>query len=218
MAVKDLKAEKRTDLSGSAVKTNRKNGNIPGIFYKGKENIPIYVKEVNLRQFVFTSEARLINLLLEGTDMSYNCIMRDVQYDPVSDRPIHFDLLGISQDEKIKISVPVQLVGAAAGVKDGGIIQFSVRELEIECLPKDIPSHIDIDISGLQIGYNIHVSDLKTENYIIHDNPDIVIVSVLAPVVEKAEETSAVEGETVAAEPEVITKGKKEEVGEEEKK
>jgi large subunit ribosomal protein L25 len=215
MAVTNLSAQKREDLANSQLKTKRKKGNIPGIFYsKGNAAVPIYVKDTALNPFIYTSEVNIINLQIEGSE-GQNCILKDIQFDPVSDKAIHFDLFGVSENEKIKLDVPLSLVGAPVGIKDGGIIQHSVHKVEVECLPKDIPSHIDINIESLRIGDSFHVKDIEQKNFVILDSEDMVIVAVVPPVVEKAAEPgaegapAAAEGET--AEPEVIAKGKKDE-------
>lgn len=213
MATMNLSAQKREDLSNTATKTSRKKGNIPGIFYhRDADPVTIYVKDTALNPFIYTSEVRIINLQIEGAEKAMNCILKDVQFDPVSDRAIHFDLLGISENEKIKVQIPLKMVGSAIGVRDGGILQQSLHSIEIECLPGDIPAHIDIDIAGLKIGDAIHISDIEAKNFEIHGNPEAAVVAVVPPNVEKAE--GAAEGEAGTAEPEVITKGKKEEEGE----
>jgi large subunit ribosomal protein L25 len=223
MSLQTLNAIKREDLQNSSTKTNRKKGNIPGVFYyRGVPSIPIYVKDTSLKPFVYTTEVNIISLVIEGNTSPYNCILKDIQFDPVSDKLIHFDLLGISENEKIKIQVPIKLYGSPVGVKDGGIIQHSIHKVEIECLPKDIPSHIDINIEFLKIGDGIKVGDIALNNFEVVDNPNTTIVAVVPPVVEKAPEVAVVEGEAAVegeekAEPEVISKGKKEEEGEEEK-
>ncbi len=213
MAVTNLSAQKREDLANSQLKTKRKKGNIPGIFYaKGHDAIPIYVRDTALNPFIYTNEVNIINLQIEGSE-GQNCILKDIQFDPVSDKAIHFDLLGISENEKIKLDVPLTLVGSPVGVKDGGIVQHSVHKVEVECLPKNIPSHIDINIEHLKIGDSVHVKDIVQTNFEILDNEDMIIVAVVPPVIEKAPEpvegAAPVEGET--AEPEVIAKGKKDE-------
>lgn len=209
MATMNLTARKRDDLGNSTTKTARKKGNIPGVFYiKNSPAIAISVKDTALNPFVYTSEVRIINLQIEGVEKTQNCILKDVQFDAVSDKPIHFDLLGISENETIKVEVPIKLVGAPVGVRDGGIVQHTLHSLEVECLPAHIPSHIDVEIGALMIGDSIHVGDLKIENVEIHGAPGATIVAVVPPAVEKVETP---EGETAAAEPEVIAKGKKDE-------
>ncbi len=218
MAVMTLNARKREDIASSSVKENRKKGNIPGVYYyKGAPSVPLYVKDSALKPFVYTSEVHIINLKIEGTNDQYNCILKDIQFDPVKDTPIHFDLLGISENEKINIEVPITLVGSPAGVKEGGIVQHSLHKVEVECFPRNIPSHIDVNIENLMIGDSVHVSDLEHKDFEILDSPDATIVAVVPPVIEKVEvPAEGAEGEVPAegeapAEPEVISKGKKEE-------
>jgi large subunit ribosomal protein L25 len=223
MAILNLNAQKRENQGNSVLKSNRKKGNIPGIFYiKGTPSIPIYVKDTVLHPFVFTSEVNIINLKIDGVAETYNCILKDIQFDPVTDKPVHFDLLGISEKEKIKLDIPILLSGTPAGLKEGGILQHSVHRVEIECLPKDIPPHLEINIEHLMIGDAVRVSDIPQINFEILDSQDTTIVAVVHPVIEKEPEVPA-EGEAAAAEgeaaePEVIAKGKKEEAEEEEEK
>ena len=216
MATVNLSAQKRDDLGNSTTKTARKKGIIPGVFYfKNSPSIAISVKDTALNPFVYTSEVRIINLQIEGSDKAQNCILKDVQFDAVSDKPIHFDLLGISENETIKVVVPIKLVGTPIGVRDGGVIQHTLQSLEVECLPVNIPSHIDVEITALAIGGSIHISDLKIDNVEIHGAKSATIVAVVPPAVEKVETP---EGEaTAAAEPEVIAKGKKDEEEDEKK-
>lgn len=218
MAVMNLNAQKREEIATSSLKTSRKKGNIPGVFYRrGIASVPLFVKDIALKQFIYTSEVNIINLKIDGVSDSYSCILKDVQFDPVSDKPIHFDLLGISENEKIKLEVPVNLVGTPVGLKDGGILQHSIHKLEVECFPKNIPSHIDVNIEQLKIGDSVHVDDLEHKDFEILDSPDTTIVAVVPPTIEKVEtpaaegEEGAAEGEAAPAEPEVISKGKKEE-------
>lgn len=223
MAVSNLSASKREDLTHASLNINRKKGNIPGIFYfRGKESIPIYVKDVALNPFIYTSEVSIINLNIDGTTEKFNCILKDIQFDPISDKAIHFDLLGISENEKIKVEIPLSLVGTPVGIKEGGVVQHSLHKIEVECFPKDIPSHIDVNIENLNIGDSIRVSDLKYDNFEILENENSTIVAVVPPTIEKVEEAAPVEGaegaEGEPTEPEVIAKGKKDEDEEPEEK
>ncbi len=215
MATMNLSAQKRDDLGNSTTKTARKKGNIPGVFYiKNSPAIAISVKDTALNPFVYTSEVRIINLQIEGSDKTQNCILKDVQFDAVSDKPIHFDLLGISENESIKVVVPIKLVGIPIGVRDGGVIQHILHSLEVECLPVNIPSYINVDIAALAIGGSIHIGDINIDNVEIYGAKGATIVAVVPPAVEKVETP---EGETAIAEPEVIAKGKKDEEDEEKK-
>jgi large subunit ribosomal protein L25 len=209
-----LKAERRTDFKKSTSNQMRKAGTIPGIFYSfGEEPIPIKVNELALRPLVFTSESHIVSLQIEGENKPLSCILKDTQFEPISSRVIHFDLLGLKEGEKLTIEVSIILKGSAIGVKEGGIVQHNLHKLQLECLPQNIPPHIDVDISGLNIGDSIKVSDIKIEGIEIMNDEGASIVSVVPPTLEevKPEEAAAAEA---PAEPEVISKGKKEETEE----
>jgi large subunit ribosomal protein L25 len=165
---------------------------------------------------VFTPKTHLISLEIEGHE-EQECIIKEVQFDPVTDRVIHFDLLGLTKGEKIILEIPVQLVGTPAGVKEGGIIQHIRHKLEIECLPRNIPEHIVIDVSGLKLGDSFHIKDLQLEDIEFIEPEEAMIVQVThAKIREEAAPTE--EGlEEEQTEPEVIGKGKEEEEEEEEK-
>jgi large subunit ribosomal protein L25 len=204
-----LNANLRKDLGKSAKNAIRKNGRVPGVFYsKHNEPIAIDVPEGTLKPLVFTSEAHLLSLKMEGME-ELECVIKDVQFDPLTDRVIHFDLLGLTRGETIQLEVPIQFHGSPVGVKEGGIVQQPLHKLDIECLPKDIPQRIDIEVAHLKLGDSIHVSDLNLENITILNSADAVIIAITHPKVEK--ETIEEAAEKEALEPEVISKGKSEE-------
>jgi large subunit ribosomal protein L25 len=210
MAELSIKATKRAEFKKSLSKQMRNTGTIPGIFYGGGEkNIPIAINELVLRPVIYTSESYIINLSIEGEEKPFSCILKNVQFGPLTDKPIHFDLLGLKEGEKLNLDVTIILKGAAVGIKDGGILQHTLHKLQVECLPQHIPSHIDVDISNLKIGDSVKVGDIKIEGVEILAEANAAIVSVVPPVIEKVAEEAVVEATT--AEPEVITKGKKEE-------
>lgn len=209
-----LKAERRTDLKKSTSNQLRKAGVVPGIYYAfGEEPIPIKTTELALRPLVFTSESHIVSLQIDGESKPLSCILKDTQFEPISSRIIHFDLFGLKEGEKLTIEVSVILKGNAVGVKEGGVVQHNLHKLEIECLPQNIPPHIDVDITALNIGDSIKVSDIKIEGIEILNDENASIVSVVPPVQEEKPAETAAEGET-PAEPEVISKGKKEEAEE----
>jgi large subunit ribosomal protein L25 len=210
-----LKASERKDFTKSTVKKFRKEGLIPGVFYS-KNNTPIHINVVDrtINPLVFTAKTHLISLELEGHE-EYECIIKDVQFDPVTDRVIHFDLLGLTKGEKIILAIPVQLIGTPVGVKEGGVIQHVMHKIEVECLPRNIPEHITIDVTGLKLGDSIHIGDLNYEDIEFIDSKESLIVQVTHPKI-KEEAAPVVEG--VGEElkvPEVISKGKQEENEEE---
>lgn len=207
MEKKALKANIRNQMGKAALSSLRRNGRVPGVFYSRVINpIPIEVSEKAIKPFVFTAKTNLISLEVES-DKNYDCVIKDVQFDPVTESIVHFDLLGLIEGEKFQLEVPIQYHGTAVGVKEGGIVQQVLHKLEIECYPNDIPQFLSVDITNLKLGESIHPSDLSFENITILTPSETVVVAVVHPKVEK----EAVVGEAATetpAEPEVIGKGK----------
>ena len=204
-----LKANKRNTDSKAEKHNLRNNGKVPGIFYmKQRESIPLYVAEKDINPLIFTSDTHIISLQMDENE-EHECIIKDVQFDPITDKVLHFDLLGLTKGETFQLEVPVQLRGNPIGVKEGGIIQHIIHKLEIECLPKDIPQHINIDITNLKIGDAFHVKDLSLENVSVITPEGAVIVAITHPKVE-VEHAPAEEISEEAAQPELVGKGKEE--------
>lgn len=204
-----LNAEARTKLGGSSASQLRTAGRVPGVLYgHGEPSTAFHVKELDLRPLVYTNETHLVKLSIGGT--SSRCILREIQFDPVSDRVTHIDFVKLHEGEKIRVEVPVNLIGQSVGVKDGGIIDHILHKLSINAEPDAIPSHIDVDISDLKIGHGVHVKDLPAHSgYTINADETAVIVSCTPPKVETAATPGAAAEVT---EPEQIqAKGKKEE-------
>ena len=201
-----INAQKRTKIDKAARSFLRSEGKVPAVFYsKHHEPIPVEISERAIHPLVFTAKTHLITLNIEGHE-ELECIIKDVQFDPVTDKIVHLDLLGLQKGEKIQLEIPVQLVGSAIGIKEGGVLQHVLHKLQIECLPSDIPEHISVDVSELKLGHAIHVSDLSLEKYTVLNSAESIIASVTHPKVEK-EAAPAAEG-AEPAEPEVISKGK----------
>jgi large subunit ribosomal protein L25 len=202
-----LQAEIRKTV-GKGSRALRREGKVPGIYYvSGETNIPVIVEEKSLNPLIYTSETHVINLSLENGEIK-NCILRDIQFDPVTDRPVHIDLQGLREDREITVEVPVTVTGAIpVGVRDGGILQSFMHRLKISCLPKFIPEHIEINAEELKVNQFVHVGDLKIENVKVLENATGAIVGVIPPTVEK--EVVAAVAPDAAVEPEVIGKGKK---------
>ena len=204
----NLKAKKREVYKESTLNQIRAKGVIPGIYYgHGVDNISIAATEIDLRSLIYTTESHIVNLNVEGDDTVYSCIMKDVQFHPVSDKPLHFDLIALKEGETIQIEVSVHLVGNAIGVKEGGVVQHILHKLDVECLPKNIPSHIDVDVTELNVNDSLKVGDIKAENFKILNDETASVVSVVPPTVEKEVLPEVTEGEPT--EPEVIGKAKK---------
>jgi large subunit ribosomal protein L25 len=209
-----ITGEIRKEL-GKKVTSLRREGKVPGVYYgHGQQNIPITLSELTLRPLYKTSTTHIINLKLDDGS-AHTCVLRDIQFDPLTDRPIHFDLYGISADEELTIEVPVVLKGTPKGVKDGGTIQHILHRLRVSCLPRYIPDHIELDVEPLEINRSIHVSEITLPNVRILESESSTIVAVVPPTVIKEPTPAEAVAETAApAEPEVIGKGKKAEEAE----
>lgn len=210
-----IEANVRKTINKRSRNSLRNEGRVPGVLYGSRmETIPIDVTRLEINPLVFTAKTNLISLKLDGHE-EYECIIKDVQFDPVTDEVLHFDLIGLTHGEKIQLEVPIRLLGNAVGVKEGGLLQESMHKLSIECLPKDIPQLLELEVTELNIGDSIHVADLNFENITILNPENTIVVSVVLPKVEKeveeVEEGEELTDEEGAAEPEVIGKGKESE-------
>jgi large subunit ribosomal protein L25 len=209
-----LNAEVRSQV-GKRAKSLRRTGVVPGIYYiRGEAAVPVSAPLLAITQLGKDSEAHIIRLKT-GDGVERRCVLRVIDFDPVSDRPIHFDLLGVRSDETIRVEIPIVLKGVAQGQKDGGLVQHVLHRLRIECLPDNIPEHIEINIEPLLINHSVHVRDIALVNVHVLENPNSTVVAVIPPVVEKVAtpEEVAAAAAAVSAEPEVIKKGKAEEEG-----
>ena len=210
-----LSANKRTNIGKTPSKQLRKDGIIPAILY-AKDKTPVMV-EVNHKEWFMTfrdqsTDGVIVNLDIKDGDKAEQCacLIKEVQIDRISGKCIHIDFLALDLSKPIRTEVHVETVGEAAGVlKNGGILEHIKRTVEIECLPRDLPEVIEVDISALGIDDSICVGDLKLgEGIKVLSDPEAMLVCIVAPKEEKEPEEGA---EPTSAEPEVIAKGKKEE-------
>lgn len=188
---------KRDNLTKSSLKQLRKNGNIPGIFYSysSKESIPFYMENKTLNE-AKKSGARIFNIAVGSKKQTV--IFKSVQYHPVTDEILHIDLYGVNMDKAVSIQVQLVLEGNAKGVAtEGGVLVQSLNEVEIECLPSDIPENLSVDISNLGLGDSFKVSDLQLdEKFVIKSDTEQVIASVTQAMKEEEAQPDLEEGET----------------------
>jgi large subunit ribosomal protein L25 len=215
MAVISLKGQRRDSLGKGGARKARKDGHIPGVLYgQGKEPVAVTIgaREFQVALHTHKGGNPIVNLAVGSSE--FTALIRDAQYDPVTHEVLHLDFQHISLTEKIEVRVPVNLMGLAIGVKDGGgILETILRDLEVRCLPTAIPAAIDVDVSALNIGDSIHVRDLSIPDVELLNDPDATVVTVVPPTVMEEKPVEVVEGAEASAEPEVIAKGKKEEEG-----
>jgi large subunit ribosomal protein L25 len=216
-------AESRTETGKNANRRLRAAGKIPGVLYgTGKKPTAVAVSPKDIGSILKSDagENTLFELEIGGTRRKV--ILKEFQIEPIKSRLLHADFYEVALDKAIEVKVHIELRGVPVGVKvEGGILDFVTRELEISCLPTDIPAKIEVDVSHLELGKHLRVSDLKIpEKVVVLTGADVVVAHVVAP---RAEEEAAPAVEVVAGaegagtEPEVIKKGKAEEEGEGEK-
>jgi len=208
MSEMSLQVDKREKTGKGGCRQARMRGQIPAVVYgSGKDSVPI---QVNRKTFIEMmrkagSENPILLLKLSDTGQERHAMIREMQRNPVSRQVIHIDFQRIEMTDKVRVTVPVELTGTAYGVKvEGGLIDFVVREVHIECLPGDIPKHLELDVTEMHAGQHAEAKDLKLPSGVtLLDEPERVIMSVVHA---RTEEVTA-EG---AAEPEVIKRGKAE--------
>ena len=206
-----LKAWKREPGTKGDLNKLRRESYVPGVYYsKGNEAISIYTVNTSLFPLVYTAETHVVILEIEGEKEKLRCVVKDLQFDPVTEKIVHFDLLGLTTGEVVQLSVPLVLTGQSIGVKKGGVVQQAVHKVEVECLPRYIPDHLEIDITNLDLKDSIHIWDLEFENMKFLQEAEVMVVSVILPRGAEEEGEAAEEGEE-PAEPEVIGKGKEKE-------
>ncbi|MEW6107689.1 MAG: 50S ribosomal protein L25/general stress protein Ctc [Nitrospirota bacterium] len=215
-----INAAWRDERGKGVARSLRREGMVPAVLYREGKSRKIKLSKKELAKIINTMSGEQVMVNLQFADGEKKlALLKDYQIDPLKGELLHTDFFEVSLTEEVRVTIHITLLGEPVGVKrDGGIIQHTLREVEIECLPDKIPDEVKIDISNLEIGQSVHVSDLKFDEGIkvLTDAGD-VIVTVTAPVVEEA--APAAEAEAAApAEPEVVKKGKKEEAEGEEKK
>jgi large subunit ribosomal protein L25 len=197
-----LKAEQRTDGGKGAARKLRAAGRVPGVVYGHGDSVAIDVDARELYHLLHTDAGMNVLVGLKVGKDEWLAMPRDVQRDNIRDLLLHVDFLRIARDEKITVEVPVHIVGDSRGVREGGVVEHHLWNLQIECLPQDVPTSIDADVTPLGIGESVKVHQLVTpEGCTILTSPDEVVVSVVTPQVLRVEEEEvavAAEGEEAA--------------------
>ena len=218
-----IKGEKRKVFGKNASRTIRREGKVPAIFYGANiSSIPLVVTKKDIIKILRSETGENTIFKVSFNSENRDVMIKELQIDPVTDELIHVDLYQIAMDKTIRVSVSVIPVGEAVGVKsEGGFVDFITREVEIECLPQDIPENIEIDISTLHVHQSVKMEDVSPpEGVEIITDPDTVLILIDVPQKEEIIEEEKEEEEVIAEEeePEVIKKEKEEEEKEEEKK
>src|SRR6266576_6457941 len=194
-----LKAEPRTNVGRSAVRKLKARGVIPAIIYGGKDKpLPLQVagRDINAMMSHASGENILVELEIAGEKSSRTALVQEIQHSPVGGNILHVDFHAVSMDEKIQAEVPLEPTGIPNGVKNfGGLLEQSLRYLPIECLPRDLPDRITVDVSNLNIGDSIHVRDIPMPKGVAPKvSLELTAFSVHAPTVEEEPVPVAAEG------------------------
>lgn len=181
----NLEVVKRDRTKKSTMKQMRKDGHVPGVYYShdSKNSASFYITRHTLKE-AYKSGARIFNINVGSKKRTV--IFKSVQYHPVTDQVVHVDLFGVKMDQVVTVNVELKLTGSAKGIIEGGILVQGLNELEIDCLPMDIPEFLEVDISELNIGDSIRVENLQLGDKIsIKTNADQIIASVTHPMKEE---------------------------------
>jgi large subunit ribosomal protein L25 len=207
-----VEAQERSDLGKNASRRLRRDGGVPGVVY-GLDRPPFSVgvgaRKIEEVLGLETGRNTIFTLALTGQDRSRAVMIKALQRHPVTERLVHVDFVRVDLTRAVKVSVPIRLLGLAEGVKtEGGILEFVLRQVEVQCLPADIPEHLDVDVSALHLNQHLSVKDIPArERVTILDDPEAILCVVAVP----KEEVAPVPEEAAAAtpaEPEIIKKGK----------
>ncbi len=219
MEKRKLKVKLRDRTGKEYVKKLRKDGVLPAVLYGPhlKKSLPLEVDMKELRSFLSQSDkAKIITLEItdQKTDKQHDVIIKDSQWDLIKGDLQHLDFYAVTRGETVTTTVPISFVGKSQGEKIGGIVEHLVRELDLECLPKDLPSIIEVDITPLGLGDSLSVGDIKVPSGVkVLTHPQEVVVSVVLPAKEevKVEEKEAVEEVEVVGKEKEIEETEKEE-------
>ena len=169
-----INGSKRESVGKRATKALRNAGQIPCVLYGGDQPVHFSATELAFSKLVYTPNAHTVVIALDNGE-TFNAVMQDIQFHPVTDRILHIDFYQLFEDKEIALDIPVNLVGNSRGVRNGGVLRRNQRKLRIKALPANLPDFIEIDITPLKIGGKVYVSDLDQEKYkILHTENTVV--------------------------------------------
>ena len=193
-----INGSKRESVGKKATKALRNAGQVPCVLYGGDQPVHFSANYLAFSKLVYTPNAHTVVIAIEGGE-TFNAVLQDIQFHPVTDRILHIDFYQLFEDKQIALNIPVKLFGNSLGVKDGGVLRRNNRKLRIKALPVDLPDFIEIDIEPLKIGDKVYVGDLLNENYTFLHSENTVVCQIktarLAIVDEVEEDEEGIEGE-----------------------
>ncbi len=176
MKIASLSGSSRESVGKKDAEALREQHRVPGVLYGNGTQHHFHVAELELSRLVINPDVFRVNLDIDGT--TYDCIFQDVQFHPVTDRVVHFDMLALAADRPVRVELPLRTTGAAPGVIAGGRLELQFRRVPVRGLPNDLPEFVSIDISGLEIGDNARVRDMKVENCEVLMNDSALVAAV----------------------------------------
>ena len=188
-----IKGSERENVGKKATKAVRDAGMVPCVIYGGNQPVHFVADERAFKDLVYTPNAHTVVIELNGT--SYNVIMQDIQFHPVSDKILHIDFFQLSDDKEIIMEVPVKVTGTSPGVLLGGVLRLNQRRLKVKALPKNLPDFVEANISELQMGNKLYVTKLETNNFkLMHpDNTVVCQVRISRAAMKAAQEAAKAE-------------------------
>ena len=184
-----IEGQLRTGLGKGAARQLRSQGNVPGVIYGGAKELSFFAPSTAFKTLVYTPSFQIAEVKLDGS--TYRCILKDLQFDKVSDELIHVDLLELVEDKKVIATIPIKFTGVSVGVKAGGRLVTKMKALKVKTLPKHLKEFIEVNIDDLELNCNIRVQDVKEEHFEIVNSPRIPIASVVLTRQLKQEEATA---------------------------
>ncbi|HMT95679.1 MAG TPA: 50S ribosomal protein L25 [Ferruginibacter sp.] len=184
-----IEGQLRTESGKKATRQLRSQQMVPAVIYGGKSEVNFAAPAADFKNIVYTAEFLLADIKVDGN--SYKCILKDLQFDKVTDSLAHVDFLELVEDKKVIASLPLKYVGTPAGVKAGGKLVTKMKSVKVKTLPKYLKEHIEVDINGLELNENLRVEDIVADNMEIMNSPRIPIASVTMTRQLKQEEAAA---------------------------
>lgn len=191
-----IEGQLRTESGKKAARQLRSQDLVPGVIYGGEKEINFAASSMALATLVYTPNFQKAEIKLDGK--TYICILKDLQFDKISDKLIHVDMLELVENKKITATIPLHFSGTAIGVKEGGKLNIRMKALKVKTYPKYLQEKIEVKVDDLQLNGNIRVEDVKIDNYEILNPPRIPVVSVVLTRQLKQEEASATPAATAA--------------------
>ncbi|WP_282134693.1 50S ribosomal protein L25/general stress protein Ctc [Seonamhaeicola maritimus] len=197
-----INGSQRESVGKKATKALRNAGQVPCVLYGGDKPVHFSAAELAFSKLVYTPNAHTVVITLEGGE-SFNAVLQDIQFHPVTDRILHVDFYQLFEDKEIALNIPINVVGNSKGVKNGGVLRRPYRKLRVKALPANLPDFIEVDITPLKIGDKINVGDLQSEKYtILHPDNNVVaqVRTSRTAVEDEEDEEELAEGAEAAAE------------------